>query len=155
DLVRRGLGPQSALAVIEGLHQASSEALQMEPGLGQALHPALDAYRRQFILSYQQARVAEILLEHGRMHQSMHAALEKQIASERLLQADLQSQQNQLQTAAEIVSVTTSILDLNELLHTAVDLICKRFALYYVGAFLVDEYRQWAILRAGTGDAGQ
>jgi GAF domain-containing protein len=36
-----------------------------------------------------------------------------------------------------------------------VDLIKERFGLYYVGLFLVDEENEWAVLRAGTGDAGR
>jgi GAF domain-containing protein len=34
-------------------------------------------------------------------------------------------------------------------------LIRERFDLYYVGLFLVDGTRQWALLQAGTGPAGQ
>ncbi|MFN2108234.1 MAG: GAF domain-containing protein, partial [Anaerolineae bacterium] len=51
--------------------------------------------------------------------------------------------------------VTTSILTLDELLPQAVDLIRERFDLYYAGIFLVDESQRWAILRAGTGEAGR
>ena len=60
----------------------------------------------------------------------------------------------QMETAAEIAQAASSILDLNTLLNTAVDLIRDRFELYYVGAFLVDETQEWAVLRAGTGEAG-
>jgi GAF domain-containing protein/HAMP domain-containing protein len=61
----------------------------------------------------------------------------------------------QLQTAAEVSQAATSTLDLNQLLPQAVELIRERFDLYYVGVFLVDETSEWAILRAGTGDAGR
>jgi GAF domain-containing protein len=61
----------------------------------------------------------------------------------------------QLQTAAEVSQAVGTILDIDELLPTVVDLIQQRFNLYYVGLFLVDDARQSAVLRAGTGDAGR
>ncbi len=71
------------------------------------------------------------------------------------LLAELQARAVQLQTAAEVSRAASSILDLGELLPQAVELIRERFDLYYVGVFLVDDAQQWAVLRAGTGEAGQ
>jgi PAS domain S-box-containing protein len=61
----------------------------------------------------------------------------------------------QLQTAAEVSRAAGSLLDLDVLIQQVVDLVRERFALYYVGLFLVDELGKWAVLRAGTGEAGQ
>ncbi len=61
----------------------------------------------------------------------------------------------QLQTSAEISRAASSILELDQLLPQAVELIRNRFSFYYVGIFLVDDAQTWAILRAGTGDAGK
>jgi PAS domain S-box-containing protein len=61
----------------------------------------------------------------------------------------------QLQTAAEVSRAASSILKLDELLPEAVELIRARFNFYYVGIFLADEAGRWAVLRAGTGEAGQ
>jgi GAF domain-containing protein/HAMP domain-containing protein len=60
-----------------------------------------------------------------------------------------------LQTAAEVTRATTSVLDPDELLRQVVELVRERFNLYYAGLFLLDEERRWAVLRAGTGEAGQ
>jgi GAF domain-containing protein len=60
-----------------------------------------------------------------------------------------------LEASAEVGRVATSILEADRLIHDLVELIRERFALYYVGLFLVDEKGQWAVLRAGTGEAGQ
>jgi len=60
-----------------------------------------------------------------------------------------------LQAAAEVSRATTSVLDPDELLRQVVGLACERFDLYYVGLFLVDEEHRFAVLRAGTGEAGQ
>ena len=72
--------------------------------------------------------------------------------------ADLERHNTQLQTAAEVARAAASILELDELLQQVVDLVRDRFALYYVGLFLVEETgapTRWAVLRAGTGEAGR
>ncbi len=61
----------------------------------------------------------------------------------------------QMKTAAEVARAASSILDLQELLNSAVALIRDRFDLYYVGIFLADKTKEWAVLRAGTGEAGR
>jgi signal transduction histidine kinase len=40
-------------------------------------------------------------------------------------------------------------------LNRTVDTICDEFGFYYSGVFLVDESGQWAVLRAGYGEAGR
>jgi nitrate/nitrite-specific signal transduction histidine kinase len=67
----------------------------------------------------------------------------------------LASRAIQLETAADISRAATSVLDPNELLRQVVNLVRERFDLYYVGLFLLDEERKLAVLRAGTGEAGQ
>lgn len=62
---------------------------------------------------------------------------------------------NQLQTASEISRAASSILDLNELLPQAVELIRNHFDYYYVGLFLVDKDFKILHLRAGTGETGK
>ncbi|HSD82902.1 MAG TPA: PAS domain S-box protein, partial [Anaerolineae bacterium] len=61
----------------------------------------------------------------------------------------------QLQTASEVSRAASSILNAEELLPQAAELIRARFGFYYVGIFLADETKHWAILQAGTGSAGQ
>ncbi len=73
---------------------------------------------------------------------------------ERLL-TEQQRRTVQLQTAAEVSRAASSVLNTDKLLPRAVDLIRTRFNLYYAGIFLLDEKERWAILRAGTGEAGQ
>ncbi len=60
-----------------------------------------------------------------------------------------------LQAVAEVSRATTSVLDPDELLPQVVELVRERFDLYYVGLFLVDEERKYAVLRAGSGEAGR
>ena len=74
----------------------------------------------------------------------------------------IQARSIQLQTAAEISRAASSILEPNPLILQAVNLIRDRFNLYYAGIFLTDqdgsltgEEGRWAVLRAGTGEAGR
>ncbi len=60
-----------------------------------------------------------------------------------------------LQASAEVGTVTANLLDLDELLPRAVDLIRDRFAFYHVQVFLIDDRREYANLVASTGNAGQ
>ncbi|MBP6468842.1 MAG: GAF domain-containing protein [Chloroflexi bacterium] len=62
---------------------------------------------------------------------------------------------NQLQLAAEVSSVATTMLERRSLINEAVELIRARFDYYYVGLFLADELQQTAVLQAGTGEAGR
>jgi PAS domain S-box-containing protein len=61
----------------------------------------------------------------------------------------------QLQTAAEVSRAASSILDINILLPNVVELIRNHFEYYYVGIFLVEESRNWAVLKAATGEMGR
>ncbi len=60
-----------------------------------------------------------------------------------------------LEAAAEVGRAAISILEADALIRQVVELIRERFDLYYVGLFLLDETGEWAVLRAGTGEAGQ
>lgn len=82
----------------------------------------------------------------------VYAGLEEEVASRT---QDLQRRSTYLQAAAEVGRAATSILEPEKLISQVVDLIRDRFGLYYVGLFLVDESGEWAVLRAGTGEAGQ
>lgn len=65
-----------------------------------------------------------------------------------------------LQAGAIVSRNITSILDLNDLLSSTVDIICEEYGFYYAGIFLVDdtpdeEGRIWAVLKAGRGEPGR
>ena len=68
--------------------------------------------------------------------------------------ANMERHQRLLQAAATVGHNITSILDLHELLQTTVNTICKEYEFYYSGIFLIDDAKEWAVLRAGYGDAG-
>lgn len=60
-----------------------------------------------------------------------------------------------LEASAQVSHAASSILETDQLIYQAVELIREHFDLYYVGLFLVDDANEWAVLKAGTGAAGQ
>lgn len=68
---------------------------------------------------------------------------------------DIELRSRYLEGAAEIGRLATTFTDADELARTVVELIRERFDLYYVGLFLTDENQEWAVLRSGTGVAGE
>lgn len=68
---------------------------------------------------------------------------------------DLEVRTSYLEGAAEVNRAVASMLDPNTLINQIVELIKERFDIYYVGLFLVDKSNEWAVLKAGTGEAGQ
>ncbi len=69
--------------------------------------------------------------------------------------AELERNSSYRESAAEVSRAIASLIDTDELIWQVVNLIKERFNLYYVGLFLVDSSEKWAILRAGTGEAGK
>ncbi len=62
---------------------------------------------------------------------------------------------NQLTLAAEVSRAATTILNREQLIQEVVELIRNRFNYYYVGLFLVNDAGNTAVLKAGTGRAGE
>jgi GAF domain-containing protein/HAMP domain-containing protein len=86
-----------------------------------------------------------------RLHE-VFADLENRV-SERT--QDLERRSKQVQVAAEVArdAATSQVLD--ELLNRAVNLVRDRFGFYHAGIFLLDDAREYAVLRSATGEAGQ
>ncbi len=108
----------------------------------------------RFVETYQQTLVArleekvrelsEALEENERLNRQNRELLQQAERRSRLLEA-----------AARVSHSITSILELDALLRATVDIICEEFGFYYAGVFLLDESGEWAILRAGRGEAGR
>ncbi len=62
-----------------------------------------------------------------------------------------------LNAAAQVSRNISSILDPDELLARTVDIICDAYGFYYSGIFLIEQLDDgdWAVLKAGRGNAGQ
>lgn len=93
--------------------------------------------------------------ETGKLARAFNAMAEELAHTVDSLEHRVMDRTRNLQTAAEVSRATTSVLDPDELLRQVVDVVRERFGLYYVGLFLLDDKRRYAILQAGTGQAGQ
>lgn len=90
-------------------------------------------------------------------------ALTRQLASrqadlEREVQKrtdDLERRIVQIQTAADVSRAISGLTRSQDLLNQVVELVAERFGLYYAGVFLLDEYGEYAVLNAGSGEAGK
>lgn len=104
---------------------------------------------------------------------SLFNELEQAISSQETLAIDLQKEQDslslrveertaslqkrsaQLRAIANISRNINSILDQEVMFQQVVNLLKNRMDLYYAGIFIVEETNQFAILKAGTGNAGR
>ena len=91
-------------------------------------------------------------IQANRELEAIRATLEQQVEQRT---SELQQRSSYLQAVVEVGHATTSILSTAQLMNEAVELIRTQFGLYYVGLFILDPSNEWAILRAGTGKAGQ
>jgi len=62
---------------------------------------------------------------------------------------------SQLQTVAEVARSIVTAQELQPLLETVTHVISERFGFYHVGIFLLDEKREFALLRAANSAGGQ
>jgi PAS domain S-box-containing protein len=78
----------------------------------------------------------------------------REVTEFKLAEIELERRALQLQTAVEVSQAASSILEPDKLIQQVVELVRERFDFYYVGLFLPDEESEFAVLRAGTGEAG-
>jgi GAF domain-containing protein/HAMP domain-containing protein len=80
------------------------------------------------------------------------SSLEQRVADRT---GELKRRSTYLEAAAGVGTAATSILDPEQLLEQAVELLCERFDLYYAGLFLIDRTGEWAVLQANAGRTGR
>lgn len=88
----------------------------------------------------------------GRTFDQMADQLEGLIGS---LEARVSERTKDITTTLEVGRLATSLYGREDFLPSIVDFIRASFNLYYVQVYLLDEAKRFALLRAGTGEAGQ
>ncbi|MBC7249626.1 MAG: GAF domain-containing protein [Anaerolineae bacterium] len=78
--------------------------------------------------------------------------LEQQVAART---ADLARRTSELEAAAHVARQAAEIRDVGTLLDETVRLISDRFGFYHAGIFLLDDAREYAVLRAASSEGGQ
>lgn len=68
---------------------------------------------------------------------------------------DLNRRATQLEAASRVAAGISTFDDVNSLVNDTIEMIRKQFGFYHAGLFLVDETREYAVLKAATGEAGQ
>ncbi|HNB35118.1 MAG TPA: GAF domain-containing protein, partial [Anaerolineales bacterium] len=76
-------------------------------------------------------------------------------SKEELMTNNIERHAKLLKASARAAKNITTILDPYELFQRTVDIISDEFGFYYAGVFLVDEASQYAVLKAGRGEAGK
>ncbi len=84
--------------------------------------------------------------------QSAQLSLEQRVAERTYA---LQRRVGQIQAAADIARLLTSLRSPELLLERTARLIAERFGYYHVGIFLLDESGEWMELRAASSEGGQ
>jgi len=84
--------------------------------------------------------------------QAIRETLEQRVAQRT---QELEERSRQLQTAAEVGHAIAAIREINELLATITRLVSDHFGYYHIGIFLLDEVREYAVLKAASSPGGQ
>lgn len=132
------------------------------------LMPLFSSGRWQGAITFVWRGVYELTSDEAFFLRELLEPLAAFVASRRSYLAEQEARQSmerrnlQLQTAAQVSRAASSVLDPEALVGTTVEIVQSRFDLYYVGLFLIDETgawsgeaNKWAVLRAGTGEAGR
>jgi len=135
----------------ERIDLASLEVLRQQNVRAMAVLPLWAGTRRLGALLLEAEEVHHFAGHEIRPYRMLLGQVSVAVESVRLLE-ETHRRATQLETAAEVSRVASSILDVDELLTTSVNLIRDRFDWSYVGLFLVDEMGKFAILHAGSGE---
>ncbi len=93
--------------------------------------------------------------EIGELATALREMADQVVMSMNTLEQRVTERTRDLETVIQVSGAMASDLDLDVLLPQMVELVRERFGYYYVGLFLVDDQKEWAVLRAGTGEAGR
>jgi hypothetical protein len=91
--------------------------------------------------------------------QELNQSLEDRV-SVRTAELEMANQRNerralQFEAIAQVARATTSIEDENTLLSQLTQVISRQFGFYHVGIFLLDDHREYAVLRASNSEGGR
>lgn len=102
---------------------------------------------------------ARELVDSNKRLQSLQNELESRVEARTAELAVSSAQANrrarQLQAVADVARTIASLQDLDQLLRSIAGLISEQFGYYHAGIFLLDENREFALLRAASSEGGQ
>jgi GAF domain-containing protein len=91
--------------------------------------------------------------------QELNQNLEQRVAL-RTAELELANERNgrrvrQFEAIAQVARATTAAMEMQDLLTRLVEVISQQFGFYHAGIFLIDENREFAILRAANSEGGK
>jgi GAF domain-containing protein len=97
--------------------------------------------------------LAELEATNAELH---HAQSDLQVRSEELVATNemLQKRTERLRAVAEVARTATAVQDFDQLLPLITNVVSKQLGYYHVGIFLLDEFNEYAILRAANTEGG-
>ncbi len=95
---------------------------------------------------------AQAQVEANRELEAIRRSLEERVAART---QDLQSRSTLLLTAIELGRAAAALRDLDELVSRMPSMIAEQTGFYHVGLFVMDEYREFAVLRGANSPEGQ
>lgn len=136
----------------EGDTSRDDDAMDM---LKKGLSP--DAYIKEFVGTDEFLYPVEVYASALREDDSITGMVlsVKPLSEEMRLLDQLQRRNMHLLASSEVARAATSILDIQELLERAVQVIRDNFGFYYASIFLIEETGSWAVLRAATSEGGK
>jgi GAF domain-containing protein len=106
-------------------------------------------------LNFLMPRLAEALGQSRHLAQELEAERAQLEVQVKERTADLGRRTIQLETAAEVARDSGVIRDVEQLLAETAHLISTRFGFYHTGIFLLDEKKEYAVLRAASSTGGK
>lgn len=91
--------------------------------------------------------------------QELNQNLEQRVSS-RTIELEMANERNekrarQFEAVAQVARATTSAMEMQDLLPRLVEVISQHFGFYHAGIFLMDEEREYAVLRAANSEGGK
>jgi GAF domain-containing protein len=105
---------------------------------------------RQAILQAQES--GQALRESNRELENIRTYLEEEVARNT---SQLERRSQYLEAAARVANASIASQDLRQMLEIVAGEISDRFSFYHVGIFLLDERREWAVMRAASSAGGR
>ena len=91
----------------------------------------------------------------GEMVETLEQSVAERTAELARVSAGNRKRAEQLEVISLVAQATASIQNFDDLLPRVAQLVSERFDFYHVGIFLIDENRQFAILRAANSEGGK
>ncbi len=143
------------VAFSTGLIAGPADSLELSGWISGALVLAMLGSLMVVTLDYMAPRLSSALAESQNLTielQKQQAELAQQV-TERT--ADLESRSRQLEIAAHVAQEISVIQDAGQMMKHAVQLVSERFGHYHAAIFLLNETREYAVLKAASSKGGQ